>query len=287
MHIAIVGATGMLGQPVTRELIRAGFAVRLIARDVAKTKAMFPNVDVVSANLRNVDALHNALAGIDTVYLNLSIRQDEKQSDFHTEAEGLQNLIRAAQSTGIKRIGYLSSIIIRYQGMNGFRWWVFDVKQAAIELIKASGISYSIFYPSCFMDSLNGTQRAGRFILLVGRSGVKPMYIAASDYGRQVARAFQMGQDKRNQEYVIQGPEAITQHEAAERFIKAYKKEKLSLLTTPPILMKLGRLFSAQADYGYSITDALNNYPEVFESQKTWDDLGKPTTTIEQFAGSL
>ncbi|MBN8823718.1 MULTISPECIES: SDR family oxidoreductase [unclassified Spirosoma] len=287
MHIAIVGATGMLGQPVTRELIRAGFAVRLIARDVAKTRALFPNIDVVSADLRNVDALRDALVGMDAVYLNLSIRQDEKQSDFHTEAEGLQNLILAAQSTGVKRIGYLSSIIIRYQGMNGFRWWVFDVKQAAVERIKESGLPYSIFYPSCFMDSMNGTQRAGRFILLVGRSGVKPMYIAASDYGRQVARAFQLVKDGQNQEYIIQGPEAVTQHEAAERFVKAYAKEKLRTVTTPSFLMKLGGFFTAQADYGWHITEALNNYPEGFESQKTWDELGKPTTTIEQFAGSI
>ena len=287
MHIAIVGATGMLGQPVTRELIRAGFAVRLIARDVAKTRALFPNIDVVSADLRNVDALRDALVGMDAVYLNLSIRQDEKQSDFHTEAEGLQNLILAAQSTGVKRIGYLSSIIIRYQGVNGFRWWVFDVKQAAVERIKESGLPYSIFYPSCFMDSMNGTQRAGRFILLVGRSGVKPMYIAASDYGRQVARAFQLVKDGQNQEYIIQGPEAVTQHEAAERFVKAYAKEKLRTVTTPSFLMKLGGFFTAQADYGWHITEALNNYPEGFESQKTWDELGKPTTTIEQFAGSI
>ncbi|GAB4037227.1 SDR family oxidoreductase [Spirosoma gilvum] len=287
MRIAIVGATGMLGQPVTHELIRMGFVVRLIARHVAKAKALFPHTDVVSGDLRNVDALRDALLGMDAVYLNLSIRQTEKQADFHTEAEGLRNLIQAAQSAGVRRIGYLSSIIIRYQGINGFRWWVFDIKQKAVELIKASGIPYSIFYPSCFMDSLNETQRARRFILLVGRSSVKPMYIAASDYGEQVASAFQIAQDGQNQEYIIQGPEAITQDEAAERFVQAYKKEKLSVLTTPSFLMKLGRHFSAQADYGWHITEALNHYPEVFEAQKTWDELGKPTTTIEQFASSL
>ncbi|WP_212592962.1 NmrA family NAD(P)-binding protein [Spirosoma agri] len=32
MRIAIIGATGMLGQPVTHEFIRAGFSIRIIAR---------------------------------------------------------------------------------------------------------------------------------------------------------------------------------------------------------------------------------------------------------------
>ncbi|GAB3946429.1 hypothetical protein GCM10028805_16940 [Spirosoma harenae] len=287
MRIAIIGATGMLGQPVTHELIRAGFSIRLIVRDVAKTKAMFPNVEVVSGNLRDTNKLSEVLQGVDIVYLNLSIKQTEKPSDFHTESDGLINLLRAAQIAGVGRIGYLSSIIMRYQRMNGFDWWVFKIKQEAVQIIKNSEIAYSIFYPSCFMDSINGTQRVGRFVLMVGRSAVRPWYVAASDYGKQVVKAFQIAQDGQNQEFVIQGPEAITQHEAAERFIGAYRKEKLAILTAPSFLLKLGRLFSAQADYGSHITEALNNYPEVFEADQTRLELGKPETTIEQFAGRI
>lgn len=284
MRIAIIGATGMLGQPVTHELIRAGFLVRIIARDPAQTRALLPRVDVVQGDLRDKQSLKDALHGVDTVYLNLSVKQGEKQTDFHTEAEGLINLLEAAKEAGVRRIAYLSSIIMRYQNMNGFRWWVFSIKQKAVQLIKESGIPYSIFYPSCFMDSLPGTQRAGPFILLVGRSPVRPWYVVASDYGRQVARAFQITQPGQHQEYVIQGPEAITQHEAAERFAVAYKAEKLRVITTPPFLMQLGRPFSARADYGWHITEALNNYPEVFEATQTWAELGKPQTRIEEFA---
>lgn len=287
MHIAVLGATGMLGQPVARALIQAGFPVRIIARDVKKARGLFPDADVVVGDIRDVDSLTRALSGIDTVYLNLSVKQTERKTDFHTESQGITNLLDAAHRAGVRRIGYLSSIIMRYQGMNGFRWWVFDIKQRAVQRIKASGIAYSIFYPSCFMESLNATQRMGPLILLVGRSDVKPWYIAASDYGQQVAQAFRGATDEQNQEYVIQGPQAITQHEAAERFVAAYKKEKLTLMTTPPFLMKLGRPFSPQADYGWYITEAINKYPETFEAERTWAELGKPETTIEMFAREL
>ena len=287
--IAIVGATGMLGQPVAQEFLdtnqaAGGFTVRLVTRDVAKARMQFPAAEIVAGDLRDSNSLVNALHGIDAVYLNLSVRQTEKQAAFHTEADGLKNLLRAARQVGVKRIGYLSSVIMRYQGMNGFRWWVFGIKHEAVRLIKASGIPYSIFYPSCFMDSMRQTQRVGKFILLVGRSDVRPWYVSAQDYGKQVVRAFERAQPGRNQEYVIQGPEATTQHEAAERFVSAYRKEKLTVLTTPPLLMQLGRPFSAQADYGWHITNALNNYPEVFEAEQTWADLGKPETTVERFA---
>lgn len=284
MNVAIIGASGMLGCPVTHELIRAGLSVRIVARDVEKTRLLFPAANVVAGDLRDKQSLVNALRGIDTVYLNLSIKQTEKEADFHTEAEGLINLLEVAKQVGISRVAYLSSIIMRYQGTNGFRWWAFAVKHEAVRLIKASGIPYSIFYPSCFMDSLVGTQRVGKFILLVGRSVVRPWYISANDYGKQVARALAVAQDGRSQEYIIQGPEPMTQHEAADRFVSAYRKEKLSVLTTPPFLMQLGRPFSAQADYGWHITEALNKYPEQFGADQTWADLGKPETTIEQFA---
>ncbi|GAB3014499.1 SDR family oxidoreductase [Spirosoma pulveris] len=287
MTIAILGATGMLGQPVTHELIQAGFSVRIIARDPEKARQLFPMADVVFADLQAIDSIANALTGIDIVYLNLSIKQAEKQTDFHTEKQGLTNLILAAQSVGVSRIGYLSSIVMRYQGMNGFNWWVFSIKNEAVRLIKNSGIPYSIFYPSCFMESLNDTQRLGSFLLLVGRSPVKPWYIAAHDYGKQVAQAFQIAGAGVNQEYIIQGPEAVTQHEAAERFADAYRKEKLWVMTTPSFLMKLGRPFSPQADYGWHITEALNKYPERFEAGQTWAELGKPETTLERFAASL
>lgn len=274
----------MLGQPVAHELSKAGFTVRILARDVVKARLIFPDVDIVTGDLRDPATLTDALRGIDIVYLNLSIKQSEKQTDFHTESEGLRNLIEAAKRAGVRRIGYLSSIIMRYQGMNDFNWWVFAIKNEAVRCIKDAGLDFIIFYPSCFMDSINGTQRVGRFVLLVGRSAVRPWYVSAQDYGKQVARAFQIAQPGENQEYVIQGPEAITQHEAAHRFVAAYQTEKLTIVTTPPFLMRLGRSFSAQANYGWYITEALNNYPEVFEAERTWNDLGKPETTIEQFA---
>ncbi|MCX6215910.1 NAD(P)H-binding protein [Spirosoma sp.] len=287
MTIAVLGSTGMLGQPVTNELIQAGFSVRLIVRDVSRARQLFPQADIVTGDLRDLASLTRALQGIDFIYLNLSIRQTEKQTDFHTEQAGLTNLIQAAQIVGVRRIGYLSSLVMRYQGMNGFTWWVFTIKREAVRLIKASGINYSIFYPSCFMESLNGTQRLGPFVLLVGRSPVKPWYIAAHDYGKQVARAFRIATAGLNQEYTIQGPEAVTQHEAASRFIAAYRKEKLSLVTAPSFLMSLGRHFSPQTDYGWHITESLNKYPEVFEAGPTWAELGKPEITLERFAAAL
>ena len=98
--IAVIGATGMLGRPVAHELIRAGYAVRIIARDRAKAEQQFPGSEVVTGDLRDSASLISALRDTDAVYLNLSVRQEEKQPDFHAEGEGLTNLLEAARQTG-------------------------------------------------------------------------------------------------------------------------------------------------------------------------------------------
>jgi uncharacterized protein YbjT (DUF2867 family) len=291
MRIAIIGATGMLGKPVADELLKAGFEVRVIARNVSAAQSLFPTADVVFGDLRQRESLAPALAGCETVYLSLSVKQTEKEGDFHTETDGMQHLLAAAKQAGVRRVAYLSSIVMRYQGMNGFDWWAFRVKHEAVRLIQASGLDYSLFYPSNFMETMLGTQRVGPLVLVVGsgvanHSVVKPWFIAAHDYGRQVARALQLARPGMAQEYVIQGPEPVSQLEAAQRLARTYGPARLRAVMMPPAILRFGRLFSPQADYGYHIGEALNRYPETFEAQRTWDELGKPTLTIEAFGRS-
>jgi uncharacterized protein YbjT (DUF2867 family) len=289
MPIAIIGATGMLGKPVTEELIKAGFAVRIIARNVPAAQRLFPAAEVVFGDLRQPESLAPALAGCEAVYLSLSVKQTEREGDFHTETDGMQHLLAAAKQANVQRIAYLSSIVMRYQGQNGFDWWTFRVKHEAVRLIRESGLDYSIFYPSNFMETMLTTQRMGPLVLVVGtgvanHSAVRPWFIAASDYGRQVARALQLAQPGEAQEYVVQGPEPVSQLDAARRLARTYTKRRLRVAVLPPALLRFGSLFSPQADYGWHIGEALNGYPEAFEAQRTWNDLGHPTLTVEAWS---
>ena len=281
MHIAIIGATGLIGKPVTQQLINAGFTVTILARHPEQVKALFPAARVIKADLQNPESILTGLQNQQALYLNLSVRQDEKPGDFHTETDGMKTIVVAAQQAGIRRIGYLSSLVMRYQGMNGFHWWVFAIKQEAVRLLKASGIPSTIFYPSTFMESFL-MQMQGPFLALGGSSPVQMWFIAGQDYGRQVARDFQLPGGQ-NREYVIQGPEAYTYDAAAQLFIKNYPKKLFAMKAPVSVLKFMGR-FNQKMDYGGHILDALNNYPECFEAEQTWGDLGTPTLTVEDFA---
>ncbi|CAA9304079.1 MAG: putative NADH-ubiquinone oxidoreductase [uncultured Cytophagales bacterium] len=281
--IAVIGATGMLGKPVTKQLAAAGFEVTALVRNPEKAaRELPPSVKRVPADLKDLQSLKKALAGQDALYLNLSVEQTEKQSDFHPEGEGLRNALVAARENGLGRVSYLSSIVIRYPT----DWWVFALKRRAVEDIKGSGLPYTLFYPTQFMETIDGRTMAGNRLLVVGQAQHPNWWIAAEDYGRQVANDFR-NDHPGNREYVVQGPEPILTGDAAERFAKAYRKKPVGVARLPMGPFKLLRPLTPRFRYGYEIINALNRYPETFEAQQTWDDLGKPVITLENYARGL
>lgn len=275
----------MLGKPVALELLRAGFRLTLLARDVVRMQKLFPNIPVIKGDVFDQSSLEVAMKDHDTVYLNLSVAQSSKKNSPQTEREGIHNVIAAAKKTGLKRIAYLSSLIKNYQGMNGFKWWSFELKQAAVDAIKRSGLNYSIFYASTFMECLDQQMLQGNKLMLAGKSEAPMWFIAGKDYGIQVAWALKKAGDS-NQEYNIQGLEPFTFDQAAKVFCDNYKAP-IKPMKAPLAPIKVLGMFNQRMNYLYNICEALNKFPEKFESQKTWDELGKPPTTLANYAASL
>lgn len=283
-RIAIIGATGMLGQPVTRELVRAGFKVTALVRDLAKAQSILPpEVSLQVADLTDPASLVAPLQQVDYVYLNLSTGLMEGRDDFHPETDGLSNVLEVARQANIQRISYISSILKNYQGLNGFKWWVFDLKNQALELIKRSAIPYTIFYPSNFMETIPFRFRQGNTITIAGEPNHPNYWIAGSDYGKQVAQSFSVERGE-NKEYIVQGVEALRPDEAARTFVEQYHKEVLELAQMPAVQLEALKDTSPVMNYLWHITEAMNNYPEKFQAQETWDELGKPSITIKEFA---
>lgn len=275
----------MIGKPVALELLRAGFDLSMLARDVEKMQNEFPNIPVYKGDVFDKVSLENAMKSHDAVYMNLSVFPTSKKSDKQPEREGVINIVDAAKKTGIKRLGYLSSLIKNYQGMNGFDWWAFDIKHRAVENIKNSGLNYSIFYPSTFMETIDKQMLQGGRIMLLGNSKAPMWFIAAKDYGIQVAWAFKKCEEN-NQEYPVQGLEAYTADEAAKVFSENVKSG-FKITKAPMTPVKLLGYLNQRMNYASKICEALNNYPEKFQSEKTWNDLGKPSISLAEYAASL
>lgn len=285
VKIAVVGGTGLIGEPVTRVLIAAGFDVTLIARNPSKASQLFPGIKVVKADVFDPAEMTSALAGQEMVYISLSPARTNKQQTPMAEREGLENILQSAKINGLKRVLLLSSLVQRYNGMNGFDWWIFRMKEEAVKKVKQSGIPYSIFYPSSFMETMGRDMIKGKRILLVSGTEARMWFIAGKDYGQQVVNAIKIA-DGQNQEYTVQGTEAFDWNEAAKVVQENYYRP-LSVLTAPIAILKMLSPFVGMMHYAAHICEALNKYPEKFESEKTWQDLGKPATSFANFIKGL
>jgi uncharacterized protein YbjT (DUF2867 family) len=283
--IAIVGATGMLGSHTTRVLQTEGFNIIVVARNVDMAELMFQNsgVEIRRADLKQPDTLREAFKGADFLYLNLSTDPLEQRQSFKTEIDGVSNAINAAIDSGIRRIGFLSSLVKDYTGSG---WWVFDIKREAVRLLLNCSVPVTIFYPSNFYENMPELQMKGSRIMLAGDQVTKSWWVGTSDYGRQVAAAYRQ-EHSENREYPIQGPEPFSFEEAAREFIKYYKPAKLRISKAPIWIFRLIKPFSKIVDFQYNILNAINHYDETFVSQKSWDELGKPEQSLKQFAESF
>jgi hypothetical protein len=54
-------------------------------------------------------------------------------------------------------------------------------------------------------------------------------------------------------------------------------------MKAPVAMLRILGLVSRKMNYGAKIVEALNNYPERFESGETWARLGKPETTFKDY----
>jgi uncharacterized protein YbjT (DUF2867 family) len=239
------------------------------------------------ADVERPESLVAGLSEAELVLFSLSV--DPKRAGprtFNPERDGLRNVLAVMANTAPKRMLYVGSLL---QERNPFGWWVLEHKWEALRVLEGSEIPHTIFKPSNFMENLPYRNRRGASVTLIGRPRHANWWISADDFGRQVARYAQMlaPDDTGNRTFVIQGPEGDTYEEAARRFVAAYRPERLKVGHAPVPLLRLVGRFVPELRYAVEISRAINNTPETFAAQETWNELGRPELTIEQFAAAM
>lgn len=145
-QILVTGATGNVGLEVIRALAQRGDAqVRAGVRDVARSAAAlapYPAVQPVPFDFLNAATHAPALAGCDALFL---LRPPQV-----TDAFG--DLIAAARHAGVQHIVFMS-----VQGAENNR---FIPHHKTEELLKASGVPYTLLRPAYFMQNFTTTLRA-------------------------------------------------------------------------------------------------------------------------------
>ena len=118
--LLITGGTGSFGNAVLRRFLKSDLAqIRIFSRDEKKQDDMRheyhdPKLRFYIGDVRNIDSLREALAGVDFVFHAAALKQ-VPSCEFHpveairTNALGADNLLQAAQEERVKRVVVLST----------------------------------------------------------------------------------------------------------------------------------------------------------------------------------
>lgn len=209
--VLVIGGTGMLGEPVARRLRADGCQVRIFTRHPDKARPKFgAEYEVVGGDVEDQSSLDAASRGCQAVHINL-----EGGLDPDLERRGAQNVAAAAAKAGIQRITYLSGTSVTQENI----WYAgTKAKFEAEAAIRASGVPYTIFQATFFMETLPKFVRGTRASIL-GRQPHPWRWVAAEDYARMVSTAYETP-TAANKTLHVFGPQPWTMKQALQTYCR-------------------------------------------------------------------
>ncbi|MCC7178488.1 MAG: NmrA family NAD(P)-binding protein [Acidobacteria bacterium] len=215
--ISIIGATGMLGGDIARQLLAAGHHVVAVTRDPARAGALAAaGAEVRVADLADTGTLRAACRGADVVVAaaHAMLGRGRYRSE-RVDDEGHRALIDAARAEGVRRFVYTS--VLGASPDHPVDFW--RTKHGVEQCLKASGLSWTILRPAAFME-MHAHELIGKSILAGGTAtilgaGDRPMnFVAVRDVARVAARAA-VDPSAAGRTIEVGGPENLTQNDVA------------------------------------------------------------------------
>ena len=276
--ILVVGGTGMLGQQVARQLLRDGFEVRLLARDVKRARTLLgADFGYFAGDVDDSGAIERALEGCAGVHVSLRGGSDPEELD-RVEYRGTARVAELAARHDVSRLTYLSGILVAEDAeIPGDR-----AKYRAEQAIHRSGVPYTIFKPTYFMETLPRHVQ-GRLAIVLGRQPHPLHMVAASDFARMVSRAFRTSQAA-NRHFFVHGPEGITIPDALRLYCSLIEPPKrvvsmpLGFMSVVDALFMRGQLRST-----LQLMRVMQRVGERGDPSEANEVLGAPTTMLRQW----
>lgn len=118
MRVFVTGGTGLVGAHTVRALLASGHEVRLLAREKERARRYYAEhghevADIVEADMRDVVAVRDGLAGCDAVVhaaAMVSVDPTRAAELYQANVAGIDAVVGAAAREGISRILYVSSL---------------------------------------------------------------------------------------------------------------------------------------------------------------------------------
>lgn len=251
MKFFIAGGTGFIGKHLVDVLSSSGYKSRCLVRTEEKAeickKAGF---EAAIGDITDRKSLDGKLNDCDTIVHLVGIIEEKGEMTFEkVHVEGTKNLVDEAKKSDVKHIFYQSALGASITSQAKYQ----KTKAEAEEIVKSSGIPYTIFRPSLvigqgdgFTEKLKELIKLGPFVPVPGdgNSKFQPIYVedwvkcfmkVFSNESRVVSHASRI--------YEFGGPEYLTYNEMILQLMDAMGINK-PLIHIPLGIIELSLPFS-------------------------------------------
>jgi uncharacterized protein YbjT (DUF2867 family) len=204
--ILITGASGSVGKVVLAEVARSGQKHRAMYRSKEEAAKAPAGTETVIADFADKTSLVAAMRGVESVYLVCSPIPDLVRLE--------SNAIEACEAAGVRRV-VLNSALGAGDYPKSFPSWHRKVE----DKLKSTKMAYCILRPNSFMQNVltyyaPSIRAEGAFYGAMGNA--RTSYLDVRDIAVVASKALQGGQHDA-QTYELNGPEALTYAEVAEK----------------------------------------------------------------------
>lgn len=204
--ILVTGASGNVGGAVLGRVCQSGSPVTAMFRSEADARTASPAMRTVIADFGDKESLSRAFAGVDSLFLVCS--------PIPQLVELESNAIKVAKEAGVRHVVLNSAMGAGFWPKSFPKWHT-----EAETVLRDSGVPYSILRPNTFMQNIVGyfsstIQTQDAFYSSMGNSRVS--LIDVEDIADAACALLTSG-NPQNETYELNGPEALTYTEVAER----------------------------------------------------------------------
>lgn len=261
----------MLGRPVARRL-KEQFKIRLLVRDLEKSRNLLgKGFEYFQGDLFDQKALDQAMSQCEGVHINLA---------GEIEETGTEMIVRMAIRKNIQRITFISGTSVCKETT----WFpLVKRKYSAEQAIISSGIPYTIFCPTWFMESLPKFIKGDK-VFVFGRQPNLYHFIAAEDYAKMVLAAYQK-KEAENKRFIIHGIKGYLFKQAMEMYIQKNHSSIKSVTVIPFWKAKIISMLTGNKKMK-EIAEFMRFFEKVGElgdPQEAYEILGRPEISLERW----
>ena len=294
--IFIAGASGFVGGHLSEHLLKNGQRIKVLVRSAAAGERFSSKgIETIPGDITKPETLAGILSPDDMVIHLVGIILEKDDATFQrVHVEGTGNLVNEARRAGVRHFFYQSALGADKNSWSGY----LKTKAEAEEMVKDSGLPYTIFRPSLIIGPWDGFTRKILDMLKLspvlpvpgdGQARFQPLYI--KDWLKCMDRVIADPGAHRSI-YNLGGPQHLPYHEIVELMSEASGRKRpvfnipmglmrfgasvLSVvMSSPPVTMDQLRLLeqdnitdpdAVRKNFGFepmSLKDALNEFMHI------------------------